>query len=355
MKHAALFALAALCLGACATVPRADALKLADAGQSATAGYRGQITNLNDMVDRSGALQETISVYRICNVARNRQRQTSPDGPSLCEQVTIPTGEPSPEEQTLDSARSRLVEAIELRRRALGALSDAYGAMRREAEYDAGSDLETSTRSLVSNSTALVRLFGLTIENDIAAKAAMEIPARVARWNAESAQAERLHAASARIGAATLMLARALGEERDLYVGLSQTLAERERAFRNMLLEHGLAPRTGALSRLAATTGTSLNSNVETTVAADPVMRPAALRAEDAETRARIVDIQLSYETAQQALNEMAGQHARFEAENEVSIDDVSRLIQELNALNDRIRPPPTAPPPAPAARPGGG
>ncbi len=306
-----------LCLGltACASVPRDQAAQLAKSGAEASDLAAQEVRDLSGRLDRQEELTAFTATWETCVELAN---------PAECEPV----------DQSDANAREvdKLIQAINLRARALTALADAYRALGQEAEYNAEGAMETVVGRLTTSVNAYADILQPGSGTLISAPAGNVIT-QGAGLLARDRQRARLRDGSARIRAAVTLLRTSLAGEVRLFNALSGTFADQEGAAVEALYDAGLIERAPLLRPMAEDLGVALTPGAEQILASDPRARGAALAFLRGQANDRVRLQAARYDAILKALAKLEEAHADFETLGGADIADVNRAIAGITAL----------------------
>lgn len=297
--RAVVFAVVPALLTACTTVPRGPALTLAENGQAVA--NRGQST----VVDFATAVDGAVEFQLVDKAVSEGALQLPNELPNA---------------QLLESGQ-RLSDLVRLRGRALGALSDAYGALAEEAKYDAPAALGDAVGKLTDSATAFASAAG--VAGPVVAVASGVIKS-LATEAAASAQKRRLIAASHQIAAATRLIADAIDKEAEIYAKVAASLGTDRQQFVQTLLDKGLADPAPTVQDFVTRQGLQ------------PLQPPAALAVPVAGTILLIGDWRAAraaqdlYAAQVRALRALAAQHEAFETAQPMRFEAVRLALAEL-------------------------
>lgn len=310
----------ALCLflGACVSAPRGPAATLANAGIASTNAfardYRTTATRLRD-VDVSDAFANTLA---------------------YCSNPNIPC-EPQLKPGTNLQAREDLATAVELRGRAVDALSAAYAALKTEAEYDARADLVTATNGAIDSVNAFSASI-LAVSGSAAAPGASLISEPLkqivgfgAGLFADRSQSKRLKAGSRAIGEATRRLRDSLAVEAFIFDSLAAYIEESRLSAKLSLLEAGLASHQSVVLPMIEDMQLKPADGLEATIRKSPPTQAAIRAILIAESRSEVAQTRARYAASLKALDELVRAHAEFEQDRPLTLADLDRFLSELN------------------------
>lgn len=306
-------------LTACATAPRGPASKLADAGMKTTDAFSTDVRDLNVKLSKVDILKAYTSTWHACQ---------NPTALKPCETQI--------ESDEVKQRRLALMEAIELRAKALDGLHAAYEALNAEASYDAKADLSGAVSDAVTSvnaySSKISGMRGAAPDGDLISKplsSALKFGAGL--W-AEQKQKKRLLAASQEIQAVTQRLHDTLKVEAFVFKSFSETITIQRQKAQAALLQGGLISGSELIRPMATNVGGTLVKDADALIAKSPAARTAieAAMIENSKTEARLLATR--YDASIGALNALIKSHKNFEVEQPVDISDVIRFLTELNA-----------------------
>lgn len=302
-----------LCVGltACASVPKQQAAQLAKSGAEASDAAARDVRELSTRVDHQAELMAFNGTYMACVRA-----------PADCEAEKV-------DRDNTAEAR-KLVRAINLRAQALTALGDAYRALGVEAEYDAEGAMETVVGRLTTSVNAYANLLGAS---SLISEPVGAIITQGAGLLARDRQRARLQSGSAHIRLAVVKMREALALEKDLYVGLAETLALQENKAVENLFAAGMIARAPMLAPMATGLGVTLVPDAEQLLASNVSVRTATLAYMRGQADDRRYLQEARYLAINNALNKLEQAHRDFELADSPDIADLTRAINEVTAL----------------------
>jgi|GEM_PF-2076930 len=302
-------------LTACAAVPKEQAGQLARSGAEASDLAAQEVRDLSGRLDRQEELMAFTTTWETCVELAD---------PTQCEPV----------DQSDANAREvdTLIQAINLRARALTALADAYRALGQEAQYDAEGAMETVVGRLTSSVNAYAEVIQPGSGGLIGAPLGGAIR-QGAGLLARDRQRARLHNGSARIREAIGLLRRSLGAEVQLFNSLSGSFAEQEGATVEALYDAGLIERAPLLKPMADDLGVALVPGAEQILATDPRARASALAFLRGQANDRVRLQAARYDAILKTLAKLETAHTDFETVGGADIADLNRAIADITAL----------------------
>ena len=302
-------------LGACAAAPRAPATTLADAGIKATTSFSAEVGEVAEQLDYISVTEAFSRTWDLCI------------NPALCQVST--------EKESTSKARQDLATVVALRARAIDALGAAYTALKTEAAYDGGADLQDATEKALTSATAFA---------DAAAKAAgapalpsvsQPIQGLIgfgAKLVGEKRQRERLLAANKAIGAAAARLRDGLQHEAGIFASLAEYVVGKRTAVREAFFESGLTPPSSVLAEFAKPLDVEMVSNTEAIIDQSPRLRTAVRATLKGMSQLEARRMAERYRLSIAALNALVRSHEAFAAKQPTGIADVERLLDQLDA-----------------------
>lgn len=304
-------------LAGCAVAPRGPAATLADAGVSATSSFGSDVRKTSDALEYADLSDSFTTTWERCTSA-----------PKFCKAEV--------KSNANYEKRHKLAEAVLLRERALSALGGAYTALKQEADYDAKADLAGATKKAIGGvndfAGAIAAIGGAAPAAALISQPITAVAGVIAGNFAEQAQRKRIVTASRQIGAATQRLRDAMTVEAYVFDSLAQYLEDNDRSTRAALLKARLISNTAVLGPLAQRLGVALVDDTDARVDASPALQQAVQATLIAQSRAQVALTRQRYSTAIAALDALISQHENLEKTQTVSLDDVARLLAELDA-----------------------
>ena len=307
-------------LGGCAAAPRAPAATLATAGIAATGSFGAEV-------------QDVAAQLRAADVndAFTRTLELCTNAPVACAPSTVPL--------EISQRRDALADVVELRARAIGQLGQAYVALQTEAADDAGADLQGAGQAAVDSANsfaaAAAQLRGRTAQAAVPGQVASLVDFGFGALG-EHLQRRRILAVNREIAKAVLQLRNGLQQEQAVFDSLSEYLIGKRAAARLALYQTGLSSTSAVMSQIATGLGMTLVPNSDSIVAGSVPIKTALLASIQALSRQDVLAAQGRYRISIAALDSLLRQHAELEARQSVSIADVQRLIDRLNASLDK-------------------
>jgi hypothetical protein len=324
--HRALIAMAATAglLAGCAAAPRAPAASLASTGQQATAAFSAQVQQVEADLRYAGVDEAFSLTFQRCS------------NPKLTCQADVEPAE-------LSGKRVALANLVALRARAIDQLGAAYTAFGQEAAYDGSADMAGAGQAALDSATgfaaAAAKLTGGAAPNPLSPKISGLVDFGF-QMLGEQLQRKRLLQGNRRIAEAVLQLRNGLADEQSIFDSLAEYLVGKRAAARLVLFQSGLTSSTDVLTPLADQLGVTLVPNADAVVRASPALTTSLEASLRASARLDVIAAQGRYRTAIAALDALLRQHAALEKQQAVSVADVARILQQLNAS---LAPPPAA------------
>lgn len=309
-------------LSGCASAPRGPAATLADAGVASTSAfardYRTTASRLRD-IEASDAFTNTLAICS--NQALTCAPEISPDANHV--------------------AREELARTIELRGRAVEALSNAYTALKAEAAYDARADIVSATNSAVDAVNGFASsVLALGGAQNAPAAALISDPLKkivgfAAGGLAERAQAKRLKNASHVIADATLRLRDALSVEAFVFDGLASHIVDARLSAKQSLISSGLASNQSIITPLIENLQLKPADGLEGTIRKSAATQEAVKAVLAVQSRAEVEQIRARYAASIKALTELLKAHVEFERDQPLTLAELDRLLSELNSATN--------------------
>ena len=319
---------ASLLVAGCVSAPRGPASSLADVGMRTSAALGSELRASSRRVANVATSDAFSNTWEFC-----RQR------PELCGSLLAPDPDATVEDITEAlkvseenfRERQNLIKAIELRADAVRALERAYDALGREADYDASGDLEGAVGDAVGAVNAYSQ-FVMAPGSSIIGGTASEVASRVAGIFAERQQKKRLIRASEAIREATTQLRDALQAEASTHKTVLQYTVNSRTNARIALFQAGLVSRSQFVEPLAEELGLELTRNSEKILSGSSAAQAAVEDIIRAQEQSRVLSVQARYDASVGALGALITAHNDFESGQPVSIRNVGRFLNELDA-----------------------
>jgi hypothetical protein len=152
----------------------------------------------------------------------------------------------------------------------------------------------------------------------------------------EHLQRKRILAANREIAKAVLQLRNGMENEKAVFDTLSDYLVGKRTAARLVLYQSGLSSSSAIMTQIATDLDMTLVSNSDSIVDSSVPIKTALLASVEALARQDVLAAQGRYRTSIAALDALLRQHAELERNAAVSIADVERLVDKLNAALDK-------------------
>ncbi|MET1110082.1 MAG: hypothetical protein ABWX67_01000 [Allosphingosinicella sp.] len=312
----ALAAMAAL--GGCAAAPRAPATTLADAGLKATGSFSDEVRNVATQLREADAADSFTRTWELCQ---------SPV-PGVCAPSVTP--------ERLSMQRNGLADVVDLRARAIDQLGAAYAAFKQEASYDQSTDLQGATKSAIDSANS----FGQAAA--VLNKGKRFIPAVPGEVGAlldfgfgvlgDRLQRKRLLRANREIAQAVLQLRNGMQNELEVFLTLTDYLVGKRTAARLVFYDAKLTSPMTVMTPLADQLDVTLVPGAESMIANSPALRTALRATMEANSRVEVLEAQGRYRAGIAGLDALLRQHRELETKQSVTVGDVERIIDQLNA-----------------------
>lgn len=303
-------------LASCVSAPRGPAATLANAGVSATSSFGSDVRKTSEALEYADLSDSFTTTWERCSSA-----------PKFCKAEV--------KSNANYQKRHKLAAAILLRERALSGLGGAYAALKLEADYDAKADLAGATKKAIGGvndfAGAIAAIGGAAPGVALISQPIAAVAGVIAGNFAEQAQRKRIIIASRQIGAATQRLRDAMEVEAFVFDSLAQYLEDNDRLTMAALLKAHLISNTAVLGPLAQHYGVALVADTDARVAASPALQQAVQATLIAQSRTQIELTRQRYRTAIAALDALISEHENLERTRSVSLEDVARLLAELD------------------------
>ena len=295
----------------CASAPRGPASTVADAGRKTTGALGKDIRDIAGRLEYADVSESFAITWDRCSNPR----------------LTCSIQE---ESASLSEDRRLLARAVAHRAKAVDALHDAYAALQTEAEYDGKADLASATSSAVSNVVNFAGVVGVSIPGNIGQLAAggAEFIAGIV---GEQRQRKRLLRANALIADTTILFRQALARESAIFDLNADYLEGKRFAAITALLEAGLISHADLMTPMVQRLNVKLVPNADAVIAKSPAAQKAVQATVKATSRAEIRELQARYQASLAALDTLIAGHADLAAERPISIEDVERMLTELD------------------------
>lgn len=309
---------AAAMLAGCAAAPRVPAATLADAGLKATGSFSEEVRNVATQLREADAADSFSRTWQLC-------------------QSPVPgTCAPSVTPERLSVQRNGLADVVDLRARAIDQLGAAYAAFKQEASYDQSTDLQGAAQTAIDSANS----FGQ-------AAAALNrgkrfIPAVPGEVGAlvdfgfgvlgERLQRQRLLRANREIAQAVLQLRNGMQNELEVFLTLADYLVGKRTAARLVFYDAKLTSPMTIMNPLAKQLDVTLVPGAESMINNSEALRTALRATMEADSRVEVLEAQGRYRSGIAGLDALLRQHRELELKKSVTIGDVERIIDQLNA-----------------------
>lgn len=305
-------AMAALFLSSCATAPRGAATRLADAGIKATASFSSDTSALSTQVANGGVTEAFVERWQLCRAQ-----------PTLC---TMPL-ETDPNFQL----RQNLATAVQLRAKALTALNQAYSALKQEAAHDGRADLKGAVNDAVggvnSFAGAAFRLAQAPIPADIG-----DLIGVAGGVIGDQRQRKRILTANAKLREITQRLHDALAAEASVYDRIAEPIELRRSEALTALFDEGLVEGAELIRPMSDSLGVPLASGSSSKIASSPALKAATMELMRAQSQVETARVRARYRASLSALQALVVEHDNLAAGDSVSLAEIVRLLEEVNA-----------------------
>ena len=330
----ALAAMAAL--GGCAAAPKVPAATLADAGLKATGSFSAEVRNVATQLREVDAADSFTRTWEQCQ---------SP-APGACVPSVTPEG--------LSIQRNALADVVDLRANAIDQLGAAYAALKQEASYDQSTDLQGATKSAIDSANS----FGqAAAELNKGKRFIPAVPGEVGALLdfgfgvlGDRLQRQRILRANREIAQAVLQLRNGMQNELEVFLTLDDYLVGKRAAARLAFYDAKLTSPMTIMTPLAEQLDVTLVPDAESTIDGSPALRTALRATMEASSRVEVLEAQGRYRAGIAGLDALLRQHRELEKKRSVTVGDVERIIDQLNAslakYGTQAPPPPPPPPP---------
>jgi hypothetical protein len=321
-------------LGGCAAAPLAPATTLADAGLKATGSFSTEVRNVATQLREADAADSFTRTWEQCQ---------SPV-PGAC----VPSVSP----ERLSLQRNELADVVDLRAKAIDQLGGAYAALKQEASYDQSTDLQGATKSAIDSANS----FGQAAAALNAGK--RFIPAVPGEVGAlldfgfgalgDRLQRKRILRANREIAQAVLQLRNGMQNELEVFLTLDDYLVGKRAAARLVFYDAKLTSPMTIMTPLAEQLDVTLVPGAESMIDNNEALRTALRATMMANSRLEVLEAQGRYRAGIAGLDALLRQHRELEARKSVTVGDVERIIDQLDASLAKYatQPPPPPPPP---------
>jgi hypothetical protein len=315
-----ILAFAAPTIGACAAAPRAPAANLADAGIKATGTLSAEVRNVAEQLQYADVNDTFARTWELCENA-----------PIACEPSLAPID--------LSQRRNALADVVELRARAVDQLGAAYVALQTEAASDGSADLQGAANAALGSansfSQAAAELRGKTRNDFVPGSVGALVDFGFGALG-EHLQRRRILKASREIAHAALEIRNGMWNESEVFDSFADYLVGKRTAARLAMFDAGLISGDDTLAAIAEQLGVTLVANADSIVSNPGPARTALRATMEAMARQDVIAAQGRYRDAIAALDALLREHADLERKRAVSIADVERLLDRLNASLDK-------------------
>ena len=307
-------------LAACAAAPRAPATTLAAAGIKTTGTLSAEVQDVAEQLQAADAADTFARTWELCTNA-----------PIACAPSLAP--------MELSQRRNALADVVALRARAVDQLGAAYAALQTEAASDGSADLQGAGAAAIASANSFASAAAALRGRGTAPT----VPGRVASLVdfgfgalGEHLQRRRILRGSREIAGALLQLRNGLRDEAYIFDSLSDYLIAKRTAARLAMFDAGLISGDTTLNALADQLGVTLNSGASSIVSSPGAARTALRATMEVMARRDVIAAQGRYRDSMAALDALLREHADLEHKRSVSIADVERLLDRLNASLDQ-------------------
>jgi hypothetical protein len=304
--------LVGISLTSCATAPRGPAGRLAEAGIKATASFSSDTSALSAHIATGGVTEAFVERWQLCKAQ-----------PTFCNEQL----ETDPNFQL----RQDLAAAVLLRAKALTALNSAYAALKQEAEYDAKADMNGAVNEAVAgvNSFAGVvfRLAEAPIPVDISALIGL-----AGGMFGDQRQRQRILGANAKLREITQRLHDALAAEEKVFGRIADPIEMRRTEAIAALFDEGLVDGAELIQPMTDSLGVKLVAGSSAKIAASPTLKAATTDLIRAKSQVETGRVRARYRASLAALQALVVEHDNLAAKRSVSLAEVVRLLDEVNA-----------------------
>jgi hypothetical protein len=307
-------------LGACAAAPRAPAATLAAVGLTTTGTLSAEVQDVAEQLQTADAADTFARTWELCENA-----------PVACAPSLSPIA--------LSRQRNELADVVMLRARAVDQLGAAYSALQVEAASDGAADLQGAGAAAIGSANSFAaaaaalrgRGSAATVPGNIAALVDFGFGAL-----GEHLQRRRILKGSREIANAVLKLRNGMSDEAFVFDSLADYLVGKRTAARLAMFDAGLISGETSLNALAEQLGVTLVGDAESIISNPGPARTALRATMEAMARQDVIAAQGRYRDAIAALDALLREHADLEQKRSVSIADVERLLDRLNASIDK-------------------
>lgn len=309
-------------LGACAAAPRAPAASLATAGIAATGTLSAEVRSVAEQLQYADVNDTFARTWELCENA-----------PVACAPSLSPID--------ISQKRNALADVVELRARAVDQLGAAYAALQTEAASDGSADLQGAANAAVGSAnsfaSAAAKLRGKTRTDSVPGSVAALVDFGFGALG-EHLQRKRILKASREVANAVLQVRNGMWNEAEVFDSFADYLVGKRTAARLAMFDAGLISGDDTLKAIAAELGVTLVNNADSIVSNPGPARTALRATMEAMARQDVIAAQGRYRDAISALDALLREHADLERKRSVSVADVERLLDRLNASLDKTR-----------------
>ena len=307
-------------LGACAAAPRAPATTLAAAGIKATGTLSAEVQDVAQQLQTADAADAFSRTWELCTNA-----------PVACA--------PSLPPMELSQRRNALADVVALRARAIDQLGAAYAALQTEAASDGSADLQGAGAAAIASANsfaaAAASLRGKGTPETVPGTIASLVDFGFGALG-EHLQRRRILKGSREVAGAVLQVRNGLRDEAFIFDSLADYLVAKQTSARLAMFDAGLISGDATLNALAAQLGVTLVGGYDSIIANPGAARTALRATMEVNARQDVIAAQGRYRDAIAALDALLREHADLERKRSVSVVDVERLLDRLNASLDK-------------------
>lgn len=305
----------ALGLGGCAAAPRAPATSLANAGIAATTSFSAEVSEVAEQLGYVSVSEAFTRTWELCA------------NPAIC----------APATESIEATKDReeLANVVRLRAQAIDALGQAYSAFKAEAAYDGGADLQSAAETAVKSVTSFADAAAAAAGGPALPALSSEVQGLIgfgAQLIGEKRQRDRLLAANRALGAATRRLQIGLQHEASVFDSLADYVVGKRTAVRVAFYESGLTPPSSVLEAFAKPLDLPMVSNTDSVISSSPRLRTALEATLKGTSQLEAARMQERYRLSIAALGALVQSHEAFDAKRPLSIGNVERFLDQLDA-----------------------
>jgi len=309
-------------VGGCAAAPRAPATTLAEAGLKATGSFSAEVRNVATQLREADANDSFTRTWEVC--------QSSV--PGVCAPSVTPIG--------ISARRNGLADVVDLRANAIDQLGKAYAALKEEAAYDQSTDMQGAAKSALDAANS----FGQAAATLNGGKPFLPaVPGEVGALLdfgfgvvGDRLQRKRLLRASRQIAQAVLQVRNGMQNELEVFLTLTDYLVGKRTAARLVFYDSNLTSPMEIMTPLAEQLNVTLVPGAESIIANSVPLRTALRATMEANSRVEVLEAQGRYRAGIAGLDALLRQHRELEAKGSVTVGDVERIIDQLNASLDK-------------------